>query len=63
MYELIVVACLIAHPTECAEFSVPFQEAMGIRQCMREGQLHLAEWVAGHPEWVIRKWICGLPRA
>jgi hypothetical protein len=63
VYELIVVACLLAHPGRCEEFPVPFQEPMGMTQCLREGQLHLAEWVAGHPKWVIRRWTCGLPRA
>jgi hypothetical protein len=63
MYELILVACLIAHPTRCEEFPLPFQEPMGAMQCMREGQLYLTEWLAGHPDWVIRRWTCGLPRA
>ena len=63
MYELIVIACLIAHPARCEEFAVPFQEPMGMTACLREGQLHLAEWVAGHPDWLIRRWSCGLPRA
>ena len=63
MYELIVVACLLAHPAKCEEFAVSFHEPMSMTQCLREGQLHLAGWVAGHPDWVIRRWICGLPRA
>lgn len=63
MYELIVLACLIAEPARCEEFPVPFQEPMGIMACMRQGQLHLAEWVADHPRWAVRRWSCGLPRA
>jgi hypothetical protein len=63
MYELIVVACLIAHPAKCEEFAVPFERPMGVTQCLRQSQLRLAEWVAGHPDWVVRRWICGLPRA
>ena len=61
--ELIVVACLIAHPAKCEEFALPFQQPMGITECMRESQFHLAEWLAGHSEWVIRRWSCAMPRA
>lgn len=63
MYELIVLACLMAQPARCEEFPIPFQEPMGIMGCMRQGQLHLAEWVSEHPNWVVRRWSCGLPRA
>jgi hypothetical protein len=63
MYELIVVACLIAHPTKCEEFALPFQRPMGITECMREGQFHLVEWLTGHSGWKIRRWSCVIPRA
>jgi hypothetical protein len=63
MYELLVVACLIVQPTRCEEFPIPFFDAMGLMACMHEGQLHLAEWVAEHPGWRVRRWTCGLPRA
>jgi hypothetical protein len=63
VYELIVVACLLAQPAKCEEFPLPFQQPMGMTECMREGQLYLAEWLAGHSDWVIRRWSCAMPRA
>jgi hypothetical protein len=63
MYELIVVACLIAQPARCETFALPFQQPMGITECMRESQFHLVEWLAGHVDWVIRRWTCALPKA
>jgi hypothetical protein len=63
MYELLVVACLILQPTRCEEFPVPFLDSMGLTACMHAGQLHLAEWVGEHPDWRVRRWTCGLPRA
>lgn len=63
MYELIFVACLIAQPARCEEFSLPFAEPMGAMQCMWQGQLRLVEWAADRPDWVVRRWTCGLPKA
>jgi hypothetical protein len=63
MYELVVVACLIAQPTKCEEFPLPFQPPMGIMECMRESQLHLVQWLAEHSDWEIRKWSCKVPQA
>lgn len=63
MYELIVVACLIARPAHCETFHLPFQQPMGITQCMYEAQFHLVHWLETRPEWRIRRWTCGLPNA
>ena len=63
MYELVVIACLMAQPARCEEFHLPFQQPMGAVQCMYEAQLHLVKWVQERPEWMVRRWRCGLPRA
>lgn len=63
MYELIVVACLIAHPAKCETFQVPFQAPIGVMECMREGQFRLVEWLADRPQWRVERWTCGLPKA
>lgn len=63
MYELIVVACLIAQPARCEAFQLPFEQPMGMMQCMVQGQLHLVEWLADRPEWRVERWTCGLPKA
>lgn len=63
MYELVVIACLLAEPARCEEFYLSFEQPTGIMACIRTGQLRLARWVEQRPDWVIRKWTCGLPRA
>ena len=63
MYELIVVACLIVQPAKCEEFQLPFQQPMGMTECIRDSQFLLIEWLAQHSGWVIRRWSCGVPRA
>jgi hypothetical protein len=42
---------------------MPFQQPMGMTECMRESQLHLVEWLAEHSDWVIRRWSCKMPQA
>jgi hypothetical protein len=63
MYELIVVACLVAQPAKCEEFPLPFQQPMAFMECLREGQLYVIEWLQGHSDWVVRRWTCAMPRA
>lgn len=63
MLELIVVACLIAQPAKCETFHLPFEEPMGGHQCVFRAQLRLVQWLERRPDWQIRRWTCGLPRA
>ncbi|SNB76314.1 hypothetical protein SAMN07250955_1152 [Arboricoccus pini] len=62
MVELVVLACLIAKPSYCQGFNIPFQ-ATNMNQCVWQAQIHAAEWSAGHPGWLIRKFTCRLPSA
>jgi hypothetical protein len=61
MYELLMIACLIAQPVRCEEVHLPFQQPMGMSQCMQEAQFHMVHWLEGRPGWAIRRWRCGLP--
>ena len=63
MYELVMIACLIAHPGTCQEVHLPFQQAMGARACMEEAQFRMVEWVRTRPQWAVRRWRCELPQA
>lgn len=63
MYELVVIACLLAEPAKCEEFYLSFERPTTAMQCLRGGQPRLARWIEQKPDWVIRKWTCGLPRA
>jgi hypothetical protein len=35
-------------------------ESVNAQQCMMNGQIEMAKWVGEHPNWVIRKWRCGI---
>lgn len=63
MVELVLVACLLKSPERCETFRVPFEEEMPLPQCVWQSQLKAAQWSAEHPEWVIRKFTCEMPRA
>ena len=63
MVQLVVIACLIAHPAECDSFDVPFYEPTGMRQCLFKGQLRIVQWLEEMPGWQVRRWRCELPGA
>ncbi len=63
MYELIVIACLLNQPAKCEEFELPFQQATDALHCAQEAEFQLVRFAAERPEWEIRRWSCGLPKA
>ena len=63
MVQLIVLACLAANPSHCESFTIPFQDPMDVNQCVWQSQVHAAEWSADHPDWVIKRFRCGLQPA
>lgn len=63
MYELLIIACLAGQPAQCDEFQIPFERPTGIMLCLREAQLRLAQWTETMPDWDVKKWTCGLPKA
>jgi hypothetical protein len=63
MYELIVIACLVSQPVKCEEFYIPFQQATDALHCAQDAEFQLVQWAAERPEWQIRRWTCGTPKA
>ena len=63
MYELLLFVCLISRPDDCHEKRLPFQEPMGIMECMRQSQLQLPRWQEQHPNLVVKRWRCTPPEA
>ncbi len=53
---MIITACLSA--ATCTDFRVPLEPTITASMCVRQGQLGLAEWAAGHPAYTIRRWRC-----
>lgn len=61
MIELVFAVCLINQPSNCKDVTLNFEgESVTPQQCMMNGQLEMAKWVGDHPNWVIRKWSCGI---
>lgn len=63
MVELVLLACLLKEPERCETFRLPFEAEMATPQCVWQSQLRAAQWAAEHPEWVIRRLSCEMPRA
>ncbi len=59
MIELLIAACLTSG--ECRDFSLLYDaREVSVITCAVSGQIELARWQAGHPEWRIVRWRCGM---
>ena len=63
MVELVLIACLLKEPQRCESFRLPFAAAMQMPQCVWRAQFTAAEWAGEHPDWVIKKFSCEMPKA
>ena len=63
MVELVVLACLIAQPTHCETFHIPFAGEMVTPACVWQSQIHAAQWAGEHPEWLVKRVSCDMPKA
>lgn len=54
---VIVVACLLDHPTQCREDRMQFVEDGGCyAPNIQAGPIH--EWTQSHPRWSLQTWEC-----
>lgn len=61
MIELAMVVCMVDQPDRCKGVSLNFEgESVSVMQCAMNGQLAMAQWAGEHPNWVIKKWHCGI---
>jgi hypothetical protein len=59
--ELIITACLLASPGECAEHRLRLTIQGGDPgQCMYSSPPRVARWVTMHPRWKVQSWRCAL---
>lgn len=63
MVELVVFACLIAQPQRCEAFHIPFAAEMQIPTCVWQSQIRVAQWAGDHPDWVVKRVSCDMPKA
>jgi hypothetical protein len=62
MTVLVLVFCLQAAPTSCAEQHP--MAGLSLQACLVRGQEYASEWLAQHPKWTLLRWRCeqNLPR-
>ena len=61
MIELVVAVCMIDQPSRCKDVTLNFEgDTVKAEQCVMNGQIALAQWAGEHPNWVIKKWHCGV---
>lgn len=58
MYEVLIVACLVASPIDCKKFEVPLHHYETLHQCSVMAQLNVVEWASQEPEWRVRRFSC-----
>jgi hypothetical protein len=60
MIEVVALVCSMQAPLRCKDVHLSFAaDSVTPQQCMMYGQMELAKWTVGHPNWQIRKWSCG----
>lgn len=65
MLEIIASVCLMAEPGKCKDVHLTFaaeSEAVTQQQCFMFGQIELAKWTEGHPDWRVARWSCRAAR-
>jgi hypothetical protein len=59
MIELLIAACLASG--DCRNFSLLYDSReVSVMTCMVSGQVEVARWQAGHPDWRVVRWRCGM---
>ncbi len=63
MVEFVVFACLIAQPKHCESFRIPFSHEMATSACVWQSQIKAAQWAGEHPQWIVKRMSCDMPKA
>jgi hypothetical protein len=58
MLQLVIAACLTAGP--CRDFTLLYDpREVPLMMCVAAGQVEIARWQEGHPDWTVVRWRCG----
>lgn len=64
LIELVLIVCSLIDPGECAIRRPAFEPVYdSVRACAVQGQLAAVRWEEEHPDWTVRRWTCGAPKA
>jgi hypothetical protein len=58
---IVITVCTLSDPTRCEEQRIEFSSQFSLRQCVMNAQPYLAQWIAEHPKWSIRRYHCEYP--
>lgn len=57
MFEILVSVCFIAEPQRCRDVRLDFvADNVTPRQCLTLGEIEIAKWIDGHPNWQVKRW-------
>ena len=63
MIELVLIVCLSSAPDRCETKYLRQDAPVSMMQCLFNGAKQAAAWAEEHPDYVVRRWTCGHPRA
>ena len=59
LVQLVLVYCLAAEPSACAEHRpLPEEPGQGLMACVMGAQPEAARWLARHPQYVLTRYRC-----
>lgn len=60
---LMLVVCMATNQAVCKSVNVQTEMDISLpHQCMMVGQLEASKYLEGHPNWTLKKWVCGRPQ-
>ena len=57
-FEIVLLACLSADPSNCVEQRIPYESAGSLKQCVYEAQGVVAQWMSEHTDRFVKKYGC-----
>jgi len=63
VFELVLTFCLASQPGQCWENTPIYMDVDSSQECAVRGELTAADITKQHPDWVLQKWVCDLPKA
>jgi hypothetical protein len=58
---IVITVCTLADPNRCEEQRIEFSSQFSLKRCVMNAQPYLAQWIAEHPKWSIKRYHCEYP--
>jgi len=63
VFELVLTFCLASQPSQCWNNAPIYLDVESSEQCIVQAELAAVGIHEHHPDWVLHRWVCDLPRA